>query len=83
MVSEPGLSHADFVDAIDHLNQVHGISWATMGRFCGSKSINKQAKGMILAAKYCYTGGRDRYNPALWAPRVASMLEEWCDCVRE
>jgi hypothetical protein len=77
------LPHAMFVEIVDHLNNVHGVSWASMGRHVGSKSTNKGAGSVVKAAKYQFSGHRNRYNPTLWAPRARSMLDRWCDCVRE
>lgn len=77
------LPHWMFVEIVEHINDVHRVSYATMGRLCGSKAINKQASSMIRNARYQYSGGRNRYNPTIWAPRAREMLDKWCDCVRE
>ena len=77
------LPHDMFVEIVDHLNAHHGISWARMGRHVGSRATNKGAGSVIKCAKYRFSSGRNRYNPTLWASRARSLLEEWCDCVRE
>lgn len=72
------MTHAEFVDRINHIHDVHGVSWARMGRHIGSTSTNKGAKGIILSTKYLTT--HTKWNPTLWEPRVRSLEEAFCDC---